>query len=191
MDLSVVIPLASWDNPYPALRSLRCSSIPCEVIVAGDEGKGANHARNRGAALVRTPLILFCDADVEWKPGGLEALWETLRLHPAASFAFGAYEMGGKVYGLGGWDLGRLRGNNYISTMSLLRREAFPASGWDEAVPRLQDWDLWLTIAERGGVGVSCGRVVFSTAVRKGITFGGGISWEAARAMVARKHGLA
>jgi hypothetical protein len=40
---------------------------------------------------------------------------------------------------------------NYIHTTSLIRREQFP--GFDSAIKRFQDWDLWLTILERGGRG--------------------------------------
>ncbi len=185
-DLSVVIPLAEQDNPYTTLRTLR---HPVEVVVASDEGKCAPFARNKGFRLVRTPLVLFCDGDISWRPGGVAALVDTLKAHPEAAYAYGAYQMEGVVIGREPWSASRLRANNFVSTMSVLRVESFP--GWDESLQRLQDWDLWLTVLERGGSGVSCDRVVFDTEKRRGISFGGRISWEEARAIVARKHGLA
>jgi len=61
----------------------------------------------------------------------------------------------------------------------------------------------WTTTNDVGGIvciarlrnvrysdGVYCGHKIFSTKRRAGITFGDGISWEEARAIVARKHGL-
>ena len=45
-----------------------------------------------------------------------------------------------------------LKYGNYVSTMSLMRRELF--CGWDEKLKRLQDWSLWLTIVERGAKGI-------------------------------------
>ena len=49
----------------------------------------------------------------------------------------------------------------YIHTTSLIRAEHFPASGWDEHITRLQDWDLWLTILEQGHTGVWIPEVLF------------------------------
>ena len=41
----------------------------------------------------------------------------------------------------------------------MIRRCAFP--GFDEKLARFQDWDLWLTIAKRGGVGVWIDKELF------------------------------
>lgn len=50
---------------------------------------------------------------------------------------------------------------NYISTMSLIRTEKFP--GFDETLPRFQDWDLWLTMLRKGNTGVFTGKCSFYT----------------------------
>jgi len=44
-----------------------------------------------------------------------------------------------------------LKRGNYISTMSLVRRDVFPM--FDEKLLRLQDWDLWLRIVKEGNIG--------------------------------------
>jgi hypothetical protein len=81
----------------------------------------------------------------------------------------------------------RLRRENYISTMSLIRRTAFP--GWDESVLRLQDYDLWLTMSMRGYRGAYVPRVLFAALyVDKGITRTDGYA-DALR-VVHRKHGI-
>ena len=41
-----------------------------------------------------------------------------------------------------------LKQGNYISTMSLVHRDLFPM--FDEKLKRLQDWDIWLTLVNRG-----------------------------------------
>lgn len=132
--------------------------------------------------------LLFCDDDIEWMPGAIAHLCRTLDENPWASYAYGAYEMGGKVQCDQPFDADRLRRGNFVSTMSVIRREAFP--GFDESIPRLQDWDLWLSMLEQGKTGVQCGRLIFSTAVRDGITENGPVTWRQARERVASKHGL-
>ena len=117
--LSVVIPVGPRDSPEPVLRSL---DYPAEFIVVPDpSGRGPNWARNRGARLVRTPLVLFCDADVTWEPGGVSEMVSALVRHPEAAYSYGAYLMGGKVIGDAEFDPDRLRRNNYISTITICR----------------------------------------------------------------------
>lgn len=185
-ELSVVIPVGPGDTPYLPIRTL---NYPAEIIVSDDpNGRGSNWARNQGADLVRTPLVLFCDADISWMPYAVERMVRALRDDEEAAFAFGSYRRGEELVGHGEWNPERLKQNNYISTMSVIRREWF--AGWDTDIQRLQDWDAWLEIEEHGGYGVSVNQVLFHTEISDGITFGGGISWEDARRAVARKHGL-
>jgi len=82
----------------------------------------------------------------------------------------------------------RLLQTNFISTMSLIRTEAFP--GFDERIQRLQDWDLWLTMLEQGKIGAYCGATVFSTKVRNGITKNGRMGWDEANKIIKQKHNL-
>lgn len=187
--ISVIVPCRETDTPYTALRSIAESIIPFQPIIVYDQGNGANWARNRGAEMALGDYLLFSDCDVEWLPHSLVALYATLSANPQASYAYGAYQMGGKTYCDQPFDADRLRQNNYISTMSLVRRKDF--SGFDESIERLQDWDLWLTMLEQGKHGVYCGHTIFRTKHREGITFGSGIGWDEARAIVARKHGIA
>jgi hypothetical protein len=88
------------------------------------------------------------------------------------------------------FDADLLQQINFISTMSLIRREHFP--GFDESIERLQDWDLWLSMLREGHIGAYCEHVVFTTRQGEGITYGGnGPTWEEAVAIVKQKHGLA
>jgi glycosyltransferase involved in cell wall biosynthesis len=161
-----------------------------EVIISQDHAPGnANLARNQGALLARGDYLLFSDDDIGWYPGALVLLRETLRQHPTASFSYGAYRMDERIYCAQHYSLGLLRRRNYISTMSLIRKKDFP--GFDESIQRLQDYDLWLTMAARGRYGVYCGNAIFSTERRSGITFGGNVSWRVAAETVWKKHGIA
>lgn len=187
--ITVVIPCRETENAYVTLRSLAKQTLqPSAIVVVHDEGKGANWARNRGFEMVKTPYVLFSDNDIAWEPDALANLYSAMQVDGHASYAYGGYTIDGKPHSFREFSAYALQQNNYISTMSLIWAEDF--AGFDESLQRLQDWDLWLTMLKRDHVGVYCGHKVFSTKRRAGITFGSGISWEDARAIVARKHGL-
>jgi glycosyltransferase involved in cell wall biosynthesis len=188
--ISVIIPVRDGGSPRVTLESLaRQSFTDFEVIVSWDHGCGANAARNDGFRRSTRPLVLFSDDDIRWRPDALAILRSCLLAEPAAAYAYGAYSMDGRVQCDRVFDPVRLRRGNYISTMSLIRREAFP--GWDESIRRLQDWDLWLTMLAAGRRGVYCGTVIFDTDKGNGITYGNDtISWEDANRTVRQKHGL-
>lgn len=186
--LTIVIPVGKGDTPEPTLRSLAKSEFrDFTLVVSQDEVGNANWARNRGFEKVTTPFVLFSDADINWRPTGIGAMVNALRNSPEASYAYGAYEMGPRTIGAVPFTAAGLRRMNYISTMAVIRTEHFP--GFDESIRRLQDWDLWLTMLERGHVGVYVGQTVFSTTVRQGgITYGGSLDWKTAERIVKEKH---
>ena len=188
--ISVVIPVRAGGSPEITLRSLAAQTFTdFEVIVCRDQDlRGAPWARNRGAEMATGDSILFCDDDVRWIPKALEILVGTLGKHPEASYSYGAYQCGDRVNSDREFDAAALRRMNFVSTMSLVRRSDHP--GWDESIKRLQDWDVWLTMLERGKVGVFCGIKVFETDHRREITYDGSISWQEAEAIVKRKHCL-
>lgn len=149
---------------------------------------GASAARNAGAAQARGDLLFFCDADVVLVPAALATLAALLHTHPHASFAYSAFrQWNGQVMGGLPFTRDALMRQNFISTMALVRRSAFP--GFDPHLHRFQDWDLWLTMVSRGGVGVGTDQVLFSVLVPGQISRG---AWSRLRAtwVVRRKHHL-
>ncbi len=188
--ISVVIPVRAGGNPTVTLESLaRQTFRDFEVIIAWDRHGNANWARNRGAELARAPLLLFSDDDIRWEPHGVESLYRALEAHPEASYAYGAYAIGDWVQCNRPWNARLLRQRNYISTMSLIRREHFP--GFDPAVRRLQDWDLWLTMLAQGRDGFYCEDLIFRTEKGNGITYGrDAVPYRRALDVISRKHRL-
>jgi len=166
------------------------------VIVEGDGGAAAK--RNAGFARTNTPFVFFCDDDIVLARGCLRSLRNVLEETPLAAYAYGDY-VGISIppgsHPLGPvfthkartFDAQELRQQNFISTMSLFRREAFP--GFDETLRRLQDWDLFLTMLERGAVGVHVPEVLFHAYyLDQGIT--AKEDGAAAQKLVREKHGL-
>lgn len=115
--------------------------------------------RNEGFRHARGSFIFFLDADIVLVPSALEELVRALEMYPEASFAYSAHYFGWKLFSGRPFDIQALRACNYIHTSALIRRESFP--GFDGALRRFQDWDLWLTIVERGGVGVWVSKPLF------------------------------
>jgi len=187
--LSVVIPVRQCEDAGVTLASLKRQTFQdFSAIVSPDTHGNANWARNRGFERCSAPFVLFSDNDIQWEPDALQVLMDTLKRNPSASYAYGAYRHGSRINSGQDFDAEALKRKNYISTMSVIRTEHFP--GFDESLQRLQDWDLWLTMLEQGHVGVFCGRTVFYTAVKLGITHNGKVSWEEAERIVKAKHRL-
>lgn len=139
------------------------------IRLVNQENRGANAARNRGFEESGGEYLLFCDADIVMKEDMLEVMLKTLENHKDASYVYSSFKYGFKTFRLWPFDAEKLRKMNYIHTTSLMRREAFP--GFDESIRRLQDWDLWLTMLERGRTGVWIPEVKF-----RAIPHEGGIS---------------
>jgi len=113
---------------------------------------GGPAARNRGFRESKGELVIFCDADIIFIPEALAKMRDALVANPGAAYAYGSFRFGWKLFRLQAFDAEALKRENYIHTTCLMRRETFP--GFDESLKRFQDWDLWLTMLERGHVGV-------------------------------------
>lgn len=124
--------------------------------------KGAPAARNKGFKASSGEYLFFCDADAILKEHALEKMISTLKQTPDASYVYSSFMWGKKLFRVGNFDKEKLKQGPYIHTMSLIRREDFPESGWDEDIAKLQDWDLWLTMLEQGKIGYWIDEVLFT-----------------------------
>lgn len=172
------------------------------ILVHNSVNQGAPAARNRGAKDAKGEYLIFCDADIEMKPDCLEKMRHILEVHPKAAYTYSSFKFGWKAFDNLPFDPERLRRMPYIHTTSLIRRECFP--GWDESVKRLQDWDLWLTMLEKGHTGYWISKILFRVVSTKGTmsawlpSFVYRLSWklpavrryEAAVARIKEKHHL-
>jgi hypothetical protein len=136
-------------------------------LVRHPQRRGLAYARATGLSqLGDCELVAFCDADDAWEPGKHAAQLAALAAHPGAAACFGS----ALIVGLDGrptgerWDelqagchpaaelLGLLYERNPLCVSSaLLRRAAvIGAGGLEFALPRAEDWDLWLRLLARG-----------------------------------------
>ena len=116
-------------------------------VLAGSRA-GVVSARNRAVTASSGDLLLHVDGDDLLAPDFLE---QSLGAINGAALAYCSMRHFGTHVGLWkppAWDRTRLWVENYISTASLVRREAFEAAGgWVETPARaLWDWNLWLRV---------------------------------------------
>lgn len=191
LPVSVIVPhLMSRDEffgayCYPSIRANK----PAEIFIY-DGPEGNQWKRNQGAAMSSQEFLFFCDDDVILCDGLLAAMVDAIGDN---DFAYCDYlaanhpTPGFLRHTARPFDLAALRRQNYVSTMSLVRKSAFP--GFDEEINRLQDWDMFLTMTDNGSKGVYVEGVSFIAFwLDQGIT--GRDDWNSSREQIMRKHGL-
>lgn len=133
-------------------------ALPAEVEVVRQENAGVVAARNAGLARVRTPYVLFLDADDRLAPGALTAMRSALEQHPEAGYAYGHQRFFGSWNGVmrfPEYDPLRLLDRHLIGLTALARREVLDdTGGFDPAFEAFEDWELWLNALAHGHRGV-------------------------------------
>jgi GT2 family glycosyltransferase len=144
----------------------RVTAYPKVVRYIYQENRGPATARNNGMSVATGDALLFLDSDDLLLPGALEALEAALSLNPQSVLAYcraqiidasGAiseplWQVGNEAERDHLWEA--LASVNFIRTTGcvLVRRTALESvGGWDES-QRLEDWELWLRLAEKTGV---------------------------------------
>jgi hypothetical protein len=174
LPISVIVPLGEKrkdffeNNVLPMLEA----NNPVEIIVNSDFG-GSQRKRNNGFKKSTQPYVFFCDDDIVLPANYLQSLYNQLIANSGNTkigYSYTGYYgvvIHPERHPLGGnfttpstpFNALALRQNNYISTMSLIRRDVFP--GFDENIKRFQDWDMYLTMLENGIEGVMTPNVFF------------------------------
>jgi glycosyltransferase involved in cell wall biosynthesis len=130
--------------------------------------RGLPHARNTSTSYARGELVFVLDADNLLVPTGLERLVRALDAAPNSAFAYGVlqrFDSSGPagLMGVWPWEPWRLRYENYIDAMALVRRSTLDIVGGYSTDRRLHGWedfDLWCRIAELGGTAAHVPTVV-------------------------------
>jgi glycosyltransferase involved in cell wall biosynthesis len=123
-----------------------------------DSAGGAASARNRGIAAARGDYIAFIDDDDEWLAPKLERQIAAFTAAPTIGVTHGPFievdpesreRIVGEFQAPNGVALPTLlRGNQLGHSTVMVRRSVLQAAGaFDDRLPRLQDWDLWIRLA--------------------------------------------
>ena len=133
------------------------------VRVIHQDNEGLSAARMAGVRVTTSRYVFPLDADDVLARGALGALADALDRQPVAKIAWGDVEIfgdfEGRVAGARSFDAWQLTYVSEIPVASLLRRDALlEVGGWQ--LRGYEDWDLWMTFAERGWDGVYVPRTV-------------------------------
>ena len=171
LPVSVIIPLSKNRREFfnNMVLPLIEANNPIEIIINDNEGY-APKKRNDGFKKSTQPFLFFCDDDIILPANYIRSLYNVLKKNPDVGFAYTGYHgivLHPETHPMRGnfeipaihFDVNALKYGNYISTMTLIRRELFPM--FDEKLKRLQDYDLWLTIVEKGAKGILVPSVTF------------------------------
>jgi glycosyltransferase involved in cell wall biosynthesis len=195
--VAVVIPCFNDGNTLEgAVASVREQDVPAEIIVVDDGATESStlaayerlqeaglciiHQANQGPAPARMTGVRATDADYVFPldaddllaTGGLRRLREVLDHHPNAAAAWGSVSTFGAIeYSdpcrpcLDPWQISY---HNHLPVGSLYRRSALVEVGGWQLAGGYEDWDLWMTLAERGWKGIGIPEVTAHYRVQSG-----------------------
>ncbi|MEA2366730.1 MAG: hypothetical protein QOI32_2242 [Thermoleophilaceae bacterium] len=134
-------------------------------VIRHETNLGVSGARNTGLRTTSAPLVFPLDSDDLVPPGALAKMVEALDLDPGAAVAYGDYREFGEHERMRAVpptiDTYRLMYTNEYPASALWRRTMLEEiGGWNATRINgyyYEDWDLWLTAAERGERGVHMG----------------------------------
>jgi glycosyltransferase involved in cell wall biosynthesis len=155
----IVVDDGSTDDTPAAVRRLRDRDPRVRALRQSNGGAAA--ARNAGIAAARGELVAFQDSDDEWLPGHLAGNVDALSDHPDAGvvYSFMTRRRGDAARLVPDPESPRLDGDlsrvllqrNLVGTpTALVRRRVLDQAGpMDVRLPQLEDWDLWIRVAQR------------------------------------------
>lgn len=136
------------------------------------ENRGLPAARNLGIRKTHAPYICCLDADDRLRPSYLEKAVAALDANARAGFVSCFYELfdgGSGRYCYTQLRLPQMLVRNEAAVSSVFRREAWAAAGgYCEILPAMQDWDLWISILEKGWRAALLPEVLFDYRIRAG-----------------------
>jgi hypothetical protein len=124
--------------------------------IIDQDNRGLADARNRGIREANRDVVLPLDADNRLRPGFVDAALDVLARDHSVMAVYGDRREYGLRSGrvtVGVPDLNRLLCGNYIDACAVIRLDAWRAcGGYDPEMPvqGMEDWDLWLSMLERG-----------------------------------------
>lgn len=154
--ITLLIPCAAYhlNAVGRAFESARAQTLPCEVLVIEDlQGDGAGAARNRGLALVNTPLVSFLDAD-DWLEPDFAA--QMVAHYQPGCYVYCDCWRGDDIHHTPDCGAYTLPKSWHAVNALVVTEHARHIGGFDEHLPAIEDRDFFLRLQAVGVCGVRC-----------------------------------
>lgn len=152
----IVVDDCSNDATEEVIKNISDSRVKFARL---EKNSGACVARNKGIELACGEYIAFQDSDDEWLPNKLEIQLREMKENNAMVSFCSFYKinenLGTKAVfpqnvSNGFIDYKRLLKKSIVSTQCIVaKRECFDSVKFDPQMPRLQDWDIILSLAQK------------------------------------------
>jgi glycosyltransferase involved in cell wall biosynthesis len=141
--------------------------------VVDQSNQGLAQARNKGIELAKGPYILPLDADNKIRGDYITKAIDILDRNPDVGVVYGDAELFGDNTGVRlvpDFDLNRILRGNYIDACAVFRKVVWQeCGGYDPRIPKklgYEDWDFWLSAAEKGWKFYHITEVLFEYRIR-------------------------
>lgn len=154
----IVVDDGSTDNTENVVKTFNDSRIR---HIKHKDNRGGSAARNTGIKLAKGGYIAFQDSDDEWLPTKLEKQMKAFRKtsDEVGVVYTGFYRIENNIKNYipsslipkkEGYIHKTLLNGNFVTTQAaIVKKECFKKAGmFDERLPRLQDWELWIRISK-------------------------------------------
>lgn len=171
LPVSVIVPLQEKRKKffYEFVLPLIMANNPSEIIINDNEG-GAAKKRNEGFMSSSCPFVFPCDDDILLPKEYLRTLHDSIRYDLNVGYAYTGYSaivMHTATHPMKSnyhmptkdFDGDELKRGNYISSMSLMKRQVYPS--FDETLPQHDDHEMYLRLLESGIIGKACHGIEF------------------------------
>lgn len=153
----VVVDDGSTDDTAAVVEAFDDARV---TLVEHADNEGANAARNTGIDESAGEYVAFQDSDDEWHPEKLRKQMDVFENAPASVGVVytgfrrlhgddATYHPGPGVDPKEGAVRKSILGQNFVTTQAaVVRRACFDeVGGFDERLPRFQDWELWIRVS--------------------------------------------
>ncbi|MCL2597700.1 MAG: glycosyltransferase [Paludibacter sp.] len=126
-----------------------------DIVVIRQVNSGAATARNAACRIAKGEFLLFLDSDNKIFLEYIDLGIEFLSKNPDFGVFYGKPKFFGDgsrdSYEVSKFDIDKLLTGNYIDVCAVVRKEAWiSVGGFDSNFRNFEDYDLWLSLAEKG-----------------------------------------
>jgi hypothetical protein len=155
---TVVIPVSPKHRAsgiyHEAVQSAQQQTLSPEIItVFDDNGNGAAHTRNKGTAQVKTPFVIWLDADDRLRPTFIE---QCLKTYQAGHFVYTDWVVNGLIISTPNCLHPFENGQEHVITTLLPVTAWQSVGGFDKNLSTLEDEDFYRKLASYGWCGIRC-----------------------------------